>query len=308
MLVRRSSPVTVDRSSRGFSLLELLVVVALIGIIAALLIPALLKGKTTGSAVRCLQQKQQLGIAFQMYVQDNDDRIVPNMIGVNGNQLSSAGFPDTSPRYSWSGGWLDYSQSPLNTNTSILVTHNPARGMYGGMLGNYIRDARIFRCPEDRSTVTLIGKKLLRARSVSMNYLVDGSSAVRARYSVDQSAAINAGYSVYRRMSDFRSISPSQAWTFIDEHADSINDGVFLVDMANRSEVTDWVGAYHRNGTGLAFGDGHAEMHVWKTKAKNFGDAGIIQPTARLNPTSLSLSDPDVAADWKWLLDRTATR
>lgn len=308
MLVRRHSSATSDRSSPGFSLLELLVVVALIGIIAALLIPALLKGKTTGSALRCLQQKQQLGIAFQMYVQDNDDRIVPNMIGVNGNQLSAAGFPESSPRYSWSGGWLDYSQSSLNTNTAVLLTHNPARGMYGGMLGNYIRDARVFRCPEDRSTVTLIGKRLPRARSVSMNYLVDGSSALRARFSVDQSAAINAGYSVYRRTSDFRAISPAQTWTIIDEHADSINDGVFLVDMANKSEVTDWVGAYHRNGTGLAFADGHAEMHVWKTKAKNFGEPGIVQPTARLNPSSLSLSDPSVAADWKWLLDRTSAR
>lgn len=308
MLVRSPYPLTAGRSTRGFSLVELIVVVALIGILAALLLPALNKGADTGAAVRCLQNKKQLAIAFQMYVQDNDDRVVPNMLGVNGSQLSLQGFPDSSPRYSWAGGWMDYTQSPLNTNSSILVNHNPARGMYGGMLGAYIRDARIFRCPEDKSTVTLIGKRLPRARSVSMNYLVDGSSAIRARFTVDQTAAINAGYTVYRRMSDFRSISPSQAWTIIDEHADSINDGVFLVDMANRSEVTDWVGSYHRNGTGLAFADAHAEMHVWKTKAKAFGDPGIIQPTAKMTPSSISLSDPDVAADWKWLLDRTGLR
>ena len=289
--------------------MELLMVIALIGILASLLIPALLKAKITGSAVRCLQQKQQLGIAFQMYVQDNDDRIVPNMIGVNANQPSLQSFSDASPRYSWAGGWLDYSQSPLNTNTSILVRHDPSKGMFGGMLGTYIKDARIFRCPEDRSTVTLIGKKLPRARSVSMNYLVDGSSrSAVPRNNPDQLLAVNSGYSVYRRMSDFRVLSPSRSWTIIDEHADSINDGVFLVDVANRSQVDDWVGAYHRNGTGVAFADGHAEMHVWKTKAKAFGGPGIVQPVAQMTPTSVSLSNPDVAADWKWLLDRTAIR
>ena len=78
--------------------------------------------------------------------------------------------------------------------------------------------------------------------------------------------------------------------------------------MANRSQVDDWVGAYHRNGTGVAFADGHVEMHVWKTKAKAFGGPGIVQPVAQMTPTSVSLSNPDVAADWKWILDRTAIR
>ncbi len=309
MLVRRLQSEATGRSPGGFSLLELLTVVALIGILAALLVPALINGKKSGSAIRCLQHKKQLALAFQMYVADNDDRIVPNMIGVNGNQPSLQSYSDPVPRYSWAGGWLDYSQSPLNTNTSILVRHDPSKGFYGGMLGSYIKDARVFRCPEDTSTVTLIGKRILRARSVSMNYLVDGSlRSPVPRNNPDQLVAVTAGYSVYRRMSDFRALSPSHTWTMIDEHADSINDGVFLVDVASRSQVDDWVGAYHRNGTGVAFADGHAEMHVWKTKSKHFGGSGVIQPVAQMTPTSVSLSNPDVAADWKWLLDRTAVR
>jgi prepilin-type processing-associated H-X9-DG protein len=249
-------------------------------------------------------------MAFQMYVQDNQDWIVPNMMGVNAGLISSSAFGDTSPRYSWAGGWLDYTQSPLNTNTAILVQHNPARRMYGGMLGTYLKeDARVFRCPDDTSTVTLLRKKLPRARSVSMNYLVDGSAKSIARgFSPEQQIAVNSGYSVYRRMADFNTLSPSQAWTIIDEHADSINDSVFFADVANRDEVTDWVGAYHRNGTSLAFADGHSEMHVWRTRAKSFGAAGIVQPTAQMTPSAISLSNPDVARDWKWLLDRTAVR
>ena len=60
---------------RAFTLVELLVVLAIIAILAGLLVPALSKAKESGRATACLSNLHQLGIALQMYVGENNNRM-----------------------------------------------------------------------------------------------------------------------------------------------------------------------------------------------------------------------------------------
>lgn len=60
---------------RGFTLIELLVVVSIISILAALLLPALVRAKDVGRRAVCLSNLRQVGIAMQGYADDNEDRI-----------------------------------------------------------------------------------------------------------------------------------------------------------------------------------------------------------------------------------------
>lgn len=56
----------------GFSLVELLVVIAVIGILSSLLLPALTKGKSAAQRIQCISSLHQLGIAAQLYWDDHE--------------------------------------------------------------------------------------------------------------------------------------------------------------------------------------------------------------------------------------------
>jgi prepilin-type N-terminal cleavage/methylation domain-containing protein/prepilin-type processing-associated H-X9-DG protein len=64
--------------TRAFTLIELLVVIAIIALLAALLLPVLARTKEQGKATACLSNLRQIGLALQIYVQENANKL-PNM-------------------------------------------------------------------------------------------------------------------------------------------------------------------------------------------------------------------------------------
>jgi len=61
---------------KGFTLIELLVVIAIIAILMAILMPALNRAREQGKRAACLSNLKQLTLAWILYADDNDDRIV----------------------------------------------------------------------------------------------------------------------------------------------------------------------------------------------------------------------------------------
>src|SRR5262249_9800268 len=59
---------------KGFTLIELLVVIAIIGVLASLLLPALGNAKEQSKLIKCVSNQKQIGIAFKLYGDDNDQR------------------------------------------------------------------------------------------------------------------------------------------------------------------------------------------------------------------------------------------
>ncbi len=60
---------------RAFTVVELLIVIAIIGILAALLLPALGKAKEKARRATCIGNQRQLGLTFQVFANDHDGQI-----------------------------------------------------------------------------------------------------------------------------------------------------------------------------------------------------------------------------------------
>jgi len=66
----RTSP---DQNRTAFTLTEVLVVIAIIGILAALLLPTLSRAKRKSQRVTCASNLHQIDVALRMYADDNKD-------------------------------------------------------------------------------------------------------------------------------------------------------------------------------------------------------------------------------------------
>jgi prepilin-type N-terminal cleavage/methylation domain-containing protein/prepilin-type processing-associated H-X9-DG protein len=119
--MRRKSvlaPAPVCGSTIAFTLVELLVVLAIIAILAALLFPAVTRAKESGRGAACISNLRQIGVALQVYVDENQQRL-----------------------------------PVMRDRASVVDTNAPSLPSVERVLRDQLGNTNVLRCPSDRIQV-----------------------------------------------------------------------------------------------------------------------------------------------------------
>jgi prepilin-type N-terminal cleavage/methylation domain-containing protein/prepilin-type processing-associated H-X9-DG protein len=223
------------RPRRGFTLVELLVVVGIIGLLVSILLPALGKARDSANTLACLSNCRQLGNAFVMYSMDHKGWL-PYPTTSQGEQM--LWFRCVDP---YLGAKIDQRRSNGTTGLNAATRSFAA----------YKQDPIWQTFSDDPHTMTSQGTIKEASRTLKMNTHLRRGPNVAKITDVKES-------------SKFVLIGDSTAYDIIP----AANSGDLSHFSMQISEIDNTNDAYpymrHRKGTAcnIAFVDGHAETMV----------------------------------------------
>jgi len=276
-----------NQSRPGFTLIELLVVIAIIAILAAMLLPALSKAKAKAQGIKCLSNTKQLTLGWLMFQGDNQEKLMDATTYIDAG--NTAGI----------SSYMDWTGDTRNINTLGLT--GPT-----AMMADYVRSPEIYKCPGDSYQTP--ANPGVRARSIALNGGVSGGSGAPT---FAGQGIVGRTYFQAQKVGDLNTPGPVNTFVFLDEQADSINDGIFQLDPGRPPGQEYWrdlPASYHNRVGSLSFADGHSELRKWKESGSS--SPGTVLPVIYQAFSARYPSHYNVqqSADYEWMDDRMPYR
>jgi len=256
------------RRTAGFTLIELLVVIAIIAILAGMLLPALSKARQKAQATQCLGNMKQLQMAWILYNDDNNGRLVP---------CGAPGALNPGTNQSWCvGNMRSMPQDGSATNPQFFMD---------ALLGRYAGVAKVFKCISAKTIYVPTGQPYVR--SVAMSTWMNNTP---------RDTPGGPFYQFYRRIEQLN--HPSDLFVWVDEDEATIDNGDFRLDSLELATTFgNAPSAMHNQSSAVGFADGHVELHRWKQVMRNAAVAYLSGPSYRPS------NNP---ADVQWLKSRAS--
>ena len=293
----------------GFTLVELLVVIAVIALLMAILLPALTKAKEMGKRIVCMNNLKQLTLAWMAYADNNNGKIVNG--APQGGADATYACPDCNPTQyckavaptfpAFPRTYAHFDELPwIGDGDAATIECGYKCAMDTGALWKYMREYKSYRCPagnkDELITYTIVD---------SMNGLY-GSTTVTGP--VFSSRGANA--SVWNNNSGTIK-KASMRIVFIDEGRVTPDSYAVNYTGSNQEKWFDPPMVRHGNGVVVSFADGHAEVKKWQSKyTLDFGkraERATGLPPVNVAPNPSDNPPPDDAAyqDLYWMQIRT---